>query len=400
MTDRTHGGFRQVMARLRRAAQNRSPIEGLTHCFYRYPARFSPTFAGAAIDALSSPGEVIVDPYMGGGTAVVEALVRGRMAIGNDLNTLGVFVTRVKTTPLDNAEREALLQWAGDIVPALGYRAKIMEPSRVVCPRRTRNLSLPIARPIKKIIALALEELSMLPNERCRNFVRCALLNVGQLALNGRKRTTPLWEFRELLHRVIRDMLIGVKALQQRLAELPSVMHPPRLLNVNAADLATQAPFAEGVKADLVVTSPPYPGIHILYHRWQVDGRRETPAPYWIAGCNDGQGAAFYNFSDRRETAADGYFAESLATLRALRQVVKKGAFVVQLVAFNSPRSHLRRYLKNMEHAGFEEFRLHMDARPESFKRIWRTVPRRRWHANLKGNLNSSREVVLVHKAV
>ncbi len=357
-------------------------------------------FAGAAIEAFSRPGDVVLDPHMGGGTTVIEALVRGRHAIGNDLNSLAVFVTRVKTTCLGDRECAALLRWADDTVPALSYRADVDSPNQVICSRRTRNLSLAMARPIKKIIALALDGLSSLPTERCREFARCALLNVGQLALNGRKRTTPLWEFRELVQGAVREMLAAARALRERVSAIPSAARLPMLMNVNSAVLAEQVPFSQGVRADLVVTSPPYPGIHILYHRWQVDGRRETPAPYWIAACNDGRGNAFYNFADRRDTAADGYFEESLRTLRALRRVMKDGALVVQMVAFGDPKNHLRRYLTNMLVGGFEEVRPLADAAGGACRRIWRTVPRRRWHANLKGDLHSSREVVLVHRAV
>ncbi|MCH7872901.1 MAG: hypothetical protein IID33_14495, partial [Planctomycetes bacterium] len=212
---------------LRSAALDRSPIQGLTHCFYRYPARFSPTFAGAAIEGFSRPGQIVLDPYMGGGTAVIESIVRGRLAIGNDLNSLAVFVTRVKTACLDDMEREALLRWADNIVPSLSYRSEVAAPERVFCSRRTRNLSLPIARSIKKIIALALEALPELPSIRSRDFARCALLNVGQLALNGRKRATPLWEFRELLQDVFREMLTGLEALQERVSDFPSAARAP-----------------------------------------------------------------------------------------------------------------------------------------------------------------------------
>jgi hypothetical protein len=57
------------------AVQNQQPVTGLTHNFYRYPGRFSPAFARAAIEALSRPGDVILDPFMGGGTTLVEARV-------------------------------------------------------------------------------------------------------------------------------------------------------------------------------------------------------------------------------------------------------------------------------------------------------------------------------------
>lgn len=388
----------ESLAVLRRAANDPSPVSGLTHAFYHYPARFSPTFAGAAIEAFSEPRQLVLDPFMGGGTTIVEAVARGRRAIGSDLNSLAVFVTRVKTTTLSYREGEALLRWANDVVPALSYRSQIHAPDLIVCARRTRNLSLPVARPIKKVIALALEHLTVLPSARSRNLARCALLNAGQLALNGRRRATPLSEFRDLLQSTIGRMLAGIEELRERRSNAPTQTSSPTLLNVSAANLAEHTPFTQGVKADLVVTSPPYPGIHILYHRWQVDGRRETPAPYWIAACNDGQGAAFYNFADRRDAAADQYFDESLRALQGLRQVVATGALIVQLVAFSAPHQHLRRYLKNMELTGFGEVR--RDTRNRSFRRVWRDVPRRRWHANLKGDLNSSREVVLIHRAI
>ncbi len=93
----TAENFKNVECRLREAASDRAYISGWTHNFYRYPARFSPTFAAAAINALSRPDDIVLDPYMGGGTAIVEALAAGRRAIGNDLNSLATFVTRVKT---------------------------------------------------------------------------------------------------------------------------------------------------------------------------------------------------------------------------------------------------------------------------------------------------------------
>src|SRR5262249_7180553 len=52
-------------------------VSGLTHNFYRYPARFSPRFARGAIEAFSERGDVILDPFMGGATTLVEARALG-----------------------------------------------------------------------------------------------------------------------------------------------------------------------------------------------------------------------------------------------------------------------------------------------------------------------------------
>src|SRR5437879_6228204 len=84
------------------AIATKDPVSGYTHNFYRYPARFSPLFVREVIRQYSQPGQVVFDPFMGGGTAIVEALAMGRNAIGVDLNSLAHFVTTVKTTPMSN----------------------------------------------------------------------------------------------------------------------------------------------------------------------------------------------------------------------------------------------------------------------------------------------------------
>ena len=95
--------------RLIEAAQDKSRVSGLTHDFYRYPARFSPTFVRAAIEAFTAPGDLVLDPFLGGGTTAVEALALGRSVIGTDISSLAVFVAQVKTTSYSDAEFKTFL---------------------------------------------------------------------------------------------------------------------------------------------------------------------------------------------------------------------------------------------------------------------------------------------------
>jgi DNA modification methylase len=174
----------------------------------------------------------------------------------------------------------------------------------------------------------------------------------------------------------------------------------PILLEGNASQIDKMPPFStDNSKADLVVTSPPYPGLHILYHRWQVNGRRETPAPYWISGCQDGQGDSYYNFGSRHQPGHNSYFDTSLRTLQTIRNVLRPGAYMVQLLAFSDPQTQLPRYLSNMEAAGFKEVNFKEQDNINYNSRIWRDVPSRKWHAMLQGKTSGSKEVVLVHVA-
>ena len=67
-----------------RARADTQPVRGLTHNFYKYQ-RALPAFARAAIQAFTRPGDLILDPHVGGGTTLVEALALGLSAIGVDI---------------------------------------------------------------------------------------------------------------------------------------------------------------------------------------------------------------------------------------------------------------------------------------------------------------------------
>lgn len=384
--------LKKHLEKLAAAARDKQPVSGLTHCFYRYPARFSPVFARAAIECFSRHGDVVLDPYMGGGTTVVEAMATGRRAVGNDLNSLAAFIAKVKTTILKPHEVRAIREWANHDVPQLSYRTPREQLVDFLHDSMTHNLTLPRARFIKKIVAGGKSSIATLPSKNAKNLALCAMLSVGQWALDGKKSHTTVSQFRSRLSHETEQMLMALDELRSfsKSQDIPR----PHLHNLDAADLASVPLFAEdGERVNLVVTSPPYPGVHILYHRWQVDGRKETPAPYWIAGCNDGHPSSYYNFADRRQGADDRYFETSLRTLQAIRSVMADDGIIVQMVAFARPETQLPKYLRNMEKAGFREMRMAKGSR-----RIRRTVPNRRWHANLKGRLHASQEVILLHE--
>jgi hypothetical protein len=94
------------------AVSNRQRITGAPHDFYHYPARFAPVFAREAIKTFTKAGDLVLDPFCGGGTTLVEALSLGRRAVGIDINSLATFLTRTKTTPLSIHDKRAIAQWS------------------------------------------------------------------------------------------------------------------------------------------------------------------------------------------------------------------------------------------------------------------------------------------------
>lgn len=76
----------------------------ITHGYYTYPAKFIPQLAARLIIENSEEGDIVIDPFMGSGTSVVEAIVNNREAIGTDINEIAYLLAKVKTTPIKTAE--------------------------------------------------------------------------------------------------------------------------------------------------------------------------------------------------------------------------------------------------------------------------------------------------------
>ena len=104
------------------AVKSKAPVRGLTHNFYRYPARFSPLFAREVIKAFTNKGDLVFDPFMGGGTTLVEALGLGRPTFGLDVSTLSTFISRAKTTLLSEKDIIGIRNWSDKLQDRINLR--------------------------------------------------------------------------------------------------------------------------------------------------------------------------------------------------------------------------------------------------------------------------------------
>jgi len=367
------------------------PVRGLTHNFYRYPARFAPEFVREAILEFSREGDCVLDAFMGGGTTIVEAIAAGRSALGIDINPLAHFITRVKTTPLSPRDQERILSWAS----ALNFEETTLDELAMSDPR-LRN----VPTEMRELLVRAASTVGQLEFPRQRHFARCALLKLGQWAIDCRTHIPTASHVRAQLQKQVAEMLKGIDDLVQA-AESRGIpknkITTKRILLCGTVDEAirTKNLAASLPRPKLVLTSPPYPGVHVLYHRWQVGGRRETPAPYWLADLRDGHGASYFTLGSRSTGGLRSYFAKLADTFWSLRQFIDPNAIVVQLVAFSDPHIQLPAFLDAMCSAGYEELAPLQVSAPE---RPSRRVPNRKWYTQLKENQHASNEVLLFHR--
>lgn len=69
---------------------------GGIHSFHWYPATFPSAIPGTLIPLLSSPGDLIVDPFCGSSTTGIEAVRLGRSYYGFDTNPIAILISRAK----------------------------------------------------------------------------------------------------------------------------------------------------------------------------------------------------------------------------------------------------------------------------------------------------------------
>lgn len=368
------------------AASSKQKVSGYTHDFYNYPARFSPLLAKEIIKTFTNPGDLILDPFMGGGTSLVEAKILNRNAIGFDISSLAFFLASVKLNPIRLNRFDFFRESIVELVSELNCHKNVNRPEDWINRGYQRNLSTKTTWPIRKLseqFLSLLEAKNFKKNER--DFLRCLLLKTAQWAIDSKKVIPTSKLFKEKLLENFDKMLGGTLSFWDAGANSSVfVFNKP----ANEIHLHSELFYTP---PKLVLTSPPYPGIHVVYHRWQVFGKKETPAPFWIANSQDGHGLTHYTMGDRKQKGLTSYFNNIRDSYKSIAKVCDDNTIVVQVLAFSNIKWQLPKYLQTMEEAGFAEI-LH------DKQRIWRSVPNRKWYAQQKGSTSSSKEVILFHK--
>lgn len=331
---------------------------------------------------------------MGGGTTAVEALALGRRFIGNDINQLAHFVTSAKSTAISIGDERAIIGWATQL-PTMVHLHR-SEPADDYGQAYKRH----IPWQLRKTISQAMASLEILSSERQRLFARCSILNTAQWALDCKTSVPSKEEF--LLHHAsaLSEMLAGMQQYRNELNQCGVSIrgiNGRRILLSSSADKLHEWKSAKTLGIPkLLLTSPPYLGVHVLYHRWQIQGRRETAAPYWIAGKSDGHTGIYYTFADRRAAAVEKYMSKLRACFQSAVRLLDKRSYIVQLVAFSNAEIQMPAYLRALDEAGLQSCEAFQGLVGSS--QVERVVPNRRWYALTSKQSNSSKEFLLVHR--
>lgn len=80
----------------------RSPNQYLTHWIYPYKGKYHPQMIRALLNVIGAePGDVVLDPFIGSGTTVLECQLLGIDSIGIDVSQVCSLISKVKTESCD-----------------------------------------------------------------------------------------------------------------------------------------------------------------------------------------------------------------------------------------------------------------------------------------------------------
>jgi SAM-dependent methyltransferase len=233
----------------------------LTHGFHSYAGRMHPTIARGGIAAFSGKGDLVVDPFCGSGTVLVEAFAAGRRAVGVDASPLGIAIARARTTLLGADGRARLEAAAAQIAEASGERARkrkrpeLPEWSRGELVRFHAHVLFELLGLRELVLATADDDVGH-ALRLCLSSLLVKFMKAGPEApRDGETKRIARGVPSRMLADRARELAQGLQALEER---GPAGTPAPRVLAGDARHLEAVATAS----AALVLSSPPYAGTY------------------------------------------------------------------------------------------------------------------------------------------
>ncbi len=248
----------------------------LTHGIHSYTAKLIPHIPRYFIENYTCEGDTILDPFCGSGTALLEARLLHRNAIGIDINPLAVLISEVKTTPLDINELSLAIQLVkkevkngnGKIIvqfPNIGYWfCRKAQDGLSKIRFGVENLNGGFNPAITKFLSVCFSSIirrSSYADPRMAKTYRSK--RVIEKIHNG-WTPTPIQYFEEVLDKDLEE----IKLLSERLN--PNINY----VKVFQGDARAISPILKqaGIKrVDFIITSPPYINAQDYFRSYKLE---------------------------------------------------------------------------------------------------------------------------------
>ena len=350
-----------------------------SHGWHPFPAKFPPQLPQFFIEHLSDANDIVLDPMLGSGTTLVEAMRLGRRVVGCDIDPLARMIAVAKLTPIKAVKT---LQTGYRIIEAakrdywqnrdalerewsLRFDAKTGEfVNYWFLPQQQLEL-IALLQHIESVTTHSGDSATLLQQERIQQFLKVVFSSTiiaksgGVSLARDLAHTRPHRDTDKKPNSAFAEF---AKRLERNLAAYDSsrlksqTTGAPFQIRAASADKTGLAPAS----VDLIVTSPPYANNAIDYMRahkfslvwlgWKIADLTKIRAQY--LGHDAASGAEHDRLPEQCEKTLARlaerdakkavplrrYFGEMSAVIAEMQRVLKKGKAAVIVVG----TSHLR----------------------------------------------------------
>lgn len=282
-----------------------------------YPAKFIGEIPRTLLRLLPTPpGTLVLDPFCGSGTTLVEAQRAGFESIGVDLNPIACLASRVKTAPL----RPGFAEAARDVVERSQKSSEITLPD-------IPNVDHWFKPEIQRSVGAIASTIALAQFDDWRDQLKLALSSILVRVSNQDSDT----RYAAVEKNVTADDVFSgfssacdklLKATSGRDWQLPS----STIIEGNTLEIE---PARIGQRVGMVITSPPYPNAYEywLYHKYRMWWLGFDP----LAVKAQEIGARAHFFKKNHHTAAD-FVSQMDKTFELISSVLVPRGFVCFVV--------------------------------------------------------------------
>lgn len=234
--------------------KTRKDTSYITHGYHRYPAKFIPQIASRLVDRYTNEGDLVVDPFGGCGTTLVESKVVGRPSIAVDINPVAVLITKAKITPIDPVKIEKEFVAIKNRLEAYSENTKVKAPEH-------ERIDYWFKPEEKRKLAFIFAEISKIKDQDVQDFLFCGFSNIlKNCSIWLQKSNKPTRDFEKKPSEPIKTFIRQIKMMLRGNEQLFELLLEKGYLNVSSKVICTDARTipAKDNSVSLIVTSPPY----------------------------------------------------------------------------------------------------------------------------------------------
>ncbi|MFH1823995.1 MAG: DNA methyltransferase [Candidatus Firestonebacteria bacterium] len=226
----------------------------LTHGYHRYPAKFIPQIVSRLVEKYTKENEIVVDPFAGCGTTLVESKVMGRHSIGVDINPVAVLITKAKITAINPLKLEKQ-------IIDIKYKINAYNKNLKIHTSTHERIDYWFKPEEKKKLTYIFSIISKLKDQDIRDYFYCGFSNIlKNCSIWMQKSNKPTRDLKKTPSDPISIFLKQVKMMSRGNANIYNLLKTREFLNIpckiyckDARDIPTQ-----DNSVCLIVTSPPY----------------------------------------------------------------------------------------------------------------------------------------------